>query len=201
MGTGLGQAFISDQLHPLLAEMADVYRYYRVTHFKATLAPALITSAATGLVLQFYGGSVDNPPVRDDSLADFAGEYLAMALPNSTVPAVLTVPRSGLKGPHNWYYTTAGTRDQSEETIGVLYLAATQSTISGRHFTFVEMTVEFTELLDASVIAYNIANRAKTQDNTGSTKSAHNSCCMCEATPRVGSSTDTICQHVVRSPK
>ena len=158
--SGLAYWNVDDNIDSTIEDLAQVYRYYRVT------ALTLRRMSDTQMqVLQWVPGTVGALPSASASLDQFGGESCAFAFPRATVPTTLRVHRDNLKGAHNWYTTGGDAAGTSEERIGTVIAAVADPASTAEIWVEFDMTVEFTGLQDTSTIS--AAMRAQKKSSCG----------------------------------
>ena len=154
--SGVGSVTVDSKMDSTLSNLANVYRFYRMTKLSFTLSnPA--ASGSEVHIAQFTGGVSETAPASSINLSNYGGEYLCMTFINQTTPSTFVVPRAGLSGAHNWYITDDVAGNPEESVTGYIFVGSNDNTSTTGVFAMVEVEAEFSVLYDAAQLAVNFS--------------------------------------------
>ena len=160
LAVGVSSIAIDSQIDATILNIASVYRYYRYTKLKVTLLPNPLTNGEA-VIAQFTGGVSETIPPASGSLSAWGGEFVCMSTVVQTVPTSFVVPRSGLRGAHNWYVTDPVLDNEEEHIQGYLYVGSTSFSDTDDVYLLIEAELEFSSLYDAAQLAANLRQQAQ----------------------------------------
>jgi hypothetical protein len=128
------------------ATMQDLYRYYRITHIRATIVPTIATVNESFCVM-WVPGATHTAPVNQ---TDCESEHMVLLGGLQTVPEVLIVPRNSLVNLLPWYLTDDD-GDDSLNVIGNIFVVSSNTSATHIISMKIDIDVEFKDQLDPDV--------------------------------------------------
>ncbi len=134
-------------LQPRIGQMADCWKLYRYKRLRFRLLPLSFSSAADCVIAAYSQSVTDTSPLTFGNINDFL--FQCSVTGTMTQPANwVTIPRSTLQGPMEWYWAVVGTAVPVEEIQGTFFFAALSGTGTPTIVLEIEGEIEFSGPVD-----------------------------------------------------